>query len=116
MSLMIENCSNRHTMDGIEIETKGDSFPIASPIEGAESKHETSAWMTKYEYTRLLAARALQISTGDSPKIDVSGIHDPYEIARREIHARVVPLVIQRVLPNGKIETWNVRDMHIRDN
>ena len=79
---------------------------------------KTSMYMTKYEYTRLLAARALQISAGTEkghPRINVEGIYDPMDIARREIDERVVPLVIQRILPDGSTETWNVKDMHIRD-
>lgn len=79
---------------------------------------KTSAYMTKYEYARLLAARALQISSGTErgrPRINIEGNYDPTDIAQREIHERVVPLVIQRTLPDGSVETWHVKDMHIRD-
>jgi len=79
---------------------------------------KTSAYMTKYEYARLLATRALQISAGTErgrPRVDAEGLYDPSEIAKCEIHERVVPLVIRRTLPDGSVETWSVKDMHIRD-
>lgn len=107
--------SEQHTSDVIEIETAGDQsgWTYDKPI-----ARKTSIYMTKYEYTRLIAARALQISAGGEngrPRVKTEGIYDPMAIARLEIHQRAVPLVIQRTLPDGTVETWNAKEMNIRD-
>lgn len=105
-----------HTSDVLEIETTGDhqmGWTYDKP-----TARRTSPYMTKYEYTRLLAARALQISAGGEngrPRVRVDGIYDAMEIARREIHERVVPLAIIRTLPDKSTEVWNMKEMHIRD-
>lgn len=80
------------------------------------SKKRTIDYTTRYEYTMLIACRALQISFGKPPKVDIGDIKDPNEIAKMELHARVIPLIIVRTLPDGTKETWNVnKEMHIRD-
>ena len=71
--------------------------------------------MTKYEYARLIASRAVEIENGFVPKISADGIYNPYTIATVELHARVIPLVIIRTLEDGSRETWSIKDMHIRD-
>lgn len=82
-----------------------------------ENTKKTSNMMTRYEYTLLVAARALQISAGSEPLIPFreEGIYDPREIAERELKERVIPLVIQRSLPDGSKEYWHVRDMFIKN-
>lgn len=78
---------------------------------------KTSNRMTRFEYTMLVAARTLQISAGSPPLIDhkKEGIYDPREIAERELNERVIPLVIQRNLPDGSKEFWKVEDMYIKN-
>ena len=76
----------------------------------------TSPHMTKYEYTRLIAARSLQLASGCEPLVKIGpNDTDTIEIARRELCERVIPLVIRRFFPDGSVETWYVKDMHIRD-
>ena len=82
---------------------------------GSSQKKRTSDYMTKYEYTRLIGSRALEIDNGFSPKVNVEDVFNPYDIARMELHARVIPLVIERTLQDGTKEIWNVKDMHIRN-
>lgn len=77
---------------------------------------KTTKYMTKYEYTSLVAFRTIQLRYGDIPRIndipdDVK--YNSQEIARMELHARVIPLVIKRNLPNGDEEIWKVKDMVI---
>lgn len=78
---------------------------------------KTTNRLTKFEYTMLVAARALQISAGARPLIsyEEEGIFDPREIAEKELIERVIPLVIQRTLPDGTKEFWHVRDMYIKN-
>ena len=76
---------------------------------------KTSHYMTRYEYARLVGFRTLHIMGGAPPKIDIEGMVCPQEIAKRELHQRVIPLIITRTLPNGTRERWNPNEMHIID-
>ena len=62
--------------------------------------------LTRYEYARAVAARALQLSLGAPPLVDVEelSIKDPIEIAREEIKRGVIPIVIRRRYPNEEEE------------
>ena len=78
---------------------------------------KTSNRMTRFEYTMLIAARALQISAGSLPLINYKkeGIYEPREIAERELNERIIPLVIQRNLPDGSKEIWKIQDILIKN-
>jgi len=87
-----------------------------SEIPKGKKQRRTSNRMTKYEYTGIIAFRGVQISNGiDNPKIDVITSYEPLDIAREELHKRIIPLGIQRTLKNGTKEFWNVGEMIISD-
>ena len=73
----------------------------------------TSPLMTKFEYTRLIGIRAMQISMNAPVIVDTENMIDPINIAKKEIQEKKVPLIIKRKLPNGTFEHWNIRDMII---
>ncbi|MBI5354883.1 MAG: DNA-directed RNA polymerase subunit K [Candidatus Aenigmarchaeota archaeon] len=55
---------------------------------------------TKYEKTRILGARALQIAMGAPVLVARKQSEiDPIEIARKELDKGVVPLTVKRILP-----------------
>ena len=60
--------------------------------------------LTRYEYARAVAARALQLALGAPPLINIEelGLKDPIEIAREEIKRKVLPMVIRRRYPTGE--------------
>lgn len=74
---------------------------------------KTTEWMTKYEYTQLVACRSLQLSQGMIPLIDIKGDYNTLSIAERELNARVIPLCLCRILPDGTEEFWDPNKMHI---
>jgi DNA-directed RNA polymerase subunit K/omega len=98
-------------MEEIEIEI------IEIEEELPENTKKTSNRLTRYEYTLLVAARALSLSSGAMPVIPYRelGIYEPREIAERELVERVIPLVVQRTLPDGTKEFWHVKDMLIKN-
>ena len=53
---------------------------------------------TKFERTRIISARALQISMG-APLLVKTDEHDPKEIARLEFDRDVLPITIKRTMP-----------------
>ncbi|MFP4632639.1 MAG: DNA-directed RNA polymerase subunit K [Halobacteriota archaeon] len=50
---------------------------------------------TRYERARIVGARALQISRGAPPLIDVD-TNDPVRIASRELDRGVLPITVRR--------------------
>lgn len=63
---------------------------------------------TVYEKARVVGSRALQLSQGAKPLIDLSQkdlekiAYNPIEIAKLEFDAGVVPLTVKRSLPHEK--------------
>ncbi|MBI2579767.1 MAG: DNA-directed RNA polymerase subunit K [Candidatus Aenigmarchaeota archaeon] len=54
--------------------------------------------MTRFERTRIISARALQISMG-APVLIRTSHYDPMEIARMEFEKGVLPITVKRSLP-----------------
>ncbi|MDD1773922.1 MAG: DNA-directed RNA polymerase subunit K [Methanobacterium sp.] len=54
--------------------------------------------LTRFEKARLIGARALQLSMGAKPQIEVTGSIDPIDIATQELKENVLPLEVNRVL------------------
>ena len=69
--------------------------------------------MTIYERVRLLGERATQLSYGAKPMIKNVGNLDPKIIAKLELEAKLIPLIIIRTLPNGLKEKWRVSELEI---
>jgi DNA-directed RNA polymerase subunit K/omega len=74
-------------------------------IELSEDEH------TKYEKTRIIGSRALQISMG-APilvKLSQKDLEDisfnPIEIAKKEYAAGVIPMKVKRLPPQGRMRT-----------
>jgi len=61
--------------------------------------------LTRFEYSRLIGARALQLALGAPPLIEIpKGVTDPYILAKKELEAKVLPMVVVRTWPGGKEE------------
>ncbi len=64
---------------------------------------------TKYEKTRIIGARALQLSMGAPFLVKISEKkleelkYNPIEIAKLEFEAGVIPLQVKRELPGEKL-------------
>lgn len=59
--------------------------------------------MTRFEKTRLISARALQISYGAPPLIKPKKEMTPIDIAKEELEKNLLPLIVLRSLPNGEV-------------
>lgn len=69
--------------------------------------------LTKYERTRIIGARALQLSNGAQPMVKVDGLTDELEIANKELTEYKMPFIIRRKLPDGSYIDVKVSDMII---
>ena len=74
--------------------------------------HTTYPRITQYEYTKAISFRASMISNGAKPFILVpEGVTDSYQIAKMELHAKRLPFIFKRPLPNGQYEYWRLADL-----
>ncbi len=60
--------------------------------------------LTRFEKTRLISARALQLSFGAPPLLKTLESDTAYDIAKREFDEKVMPLAVIRRYPNGVVE------------
>jgi DNA-directed RNA polymerase I, II, and III subunit RPABC2 len=66
--------------------------------------------LTKYEKTRLLGTRALQIAMNAPLMIDPGAEVNPLRIAIMEFEAGVFPLKLVRTLPDGRVVELSVNE------
>ncbi|GAB6056100.1 DNA-directed RNA polymerase subunit K [Methanobacterium alkalithermotolerans] len=55
-----------------------------------------SSKLTRFEKARIIGARALQLSMGATPLVDVPNSLDPIDIATLELKKKVIPLDIRK--------------------
>ncbi len=64
--------------------------------------------LTRFEKTRLISARALQLSFGAPPLVKTLDSDTAYDIAKREFAEKIMPLAVIRRYPNGTVERVEV--------
>jgi len=60
--------------------------------------------LTRFEKTRIISARALQLSLGAPTLVKGTKGLPPEEVAKKEIDKKALPLLVIREYPDGKIE------------
>lgn len=59
---------------------------------------------TRFEFARIISARALQVALGAPILVEVKqGRFDPLTIAEEEFKACMIPMTIKRTLPSGEV-------------
>eukprot|EP00766_Chilomastix_caulleryi_P000598 gnl/Chilomastix_caulleri/1584.p1 GENE.gnl/Chilomastix_caulleri/1584~~gnl/Chilomastix_caulleri/1584.p1 ORF type:complete len:106 (+),score=28.47 gnl/Chilomastix_caulleri/1584:77-394(+) len=96
-----------------ELLNKGDEALTKHSEKAIEKKdRQTAPYITKFERARVLGARALQLSYGAPPTIQMPpGVTDPLEIAERELENNAIPMIIRRYLPDGCYEDWDISEL-----
>ena len=56
----------------------------------------SSEKLTRFEKARIIGARALQLSMGAQPKIEIGDTLDPIDIATLELKKGLIPLDIRK--------------------
>ncbi|NBO53031.1 MAG: hypothetical protein EBU84_00230 [Actinobacteria bacterium] len=80
----------------------------------ADPRHRSAPFLTQYEKTHILGFRTHQLSMGARPYIAVPAhVTDLREIARLELEARRLPIIIKRPMPDGTFEKWRLSDLLI---
>lgn len=68
--------------------------------------------LTKYERSRIIGARALQISMGAPILVEeLEKIGNPVEVAEKELEYSILPLTIRRIFPDGTIIDIALHDL-----
>jgi len=93
--------------DGDDFEIVYDDDDISETGVVKPEERMTKPFITLFEKVRILGDRAKQLSLGAKPMIKGLEInYSPKEIAKIELENGVIPLIIERELPNGKKEHW----------
>ena len=108
--LDLNNNSNR--IDVLENEVKLEDFRTTYD-NMKDKKRRTIPFLTKYEKARIIGKRAMQISKGSIPLIDIGNLDNPIDIAKKELFERKIPYIIRRPLPDGTYEDWRVDELRI---
>jgi DNA-directed RNA polymerase subunit K/omega len=74
--------------------------------------------MTRYEFDQIIGNRANQLAHGAIAFIDMSGIvtksnMELRKVALQELSEGKLPYIIGRMMPNGKMEYYRIRDMDL---
>lgn len=60
--------------------------------------------LTRFEVTRLLSARALQLALGAPPLVKVDKNMTVIEAAKKEFEKKILPLSVLRTYPSGEMK------------
>lgn len=69
--------------------------------------------LTKYEFVRLLTDRTKQLAQGAKHMLKNTQELSSKEIAKLEIKEKVIPLIIERPIPNSKSERWKISELYV---
>ena len=73
----------------------------------------TKPFLTKYEKVRILGDRSRQLAQGAKPMIKNTTGLSHKEVALLELKSRVIPLIIERPIPNVGVEKWKLSEIEI---
>jgi len=73
----------------------------------------TKPYLTKYEKVRILGDRARQLAQGAKPMIKNTTGLSHKEVALLELKSKIIPLIIERPIPNVGVEKWKLSELEI---
>ncbi|KXN69792.1 DNA directed RNA polymeras-like protein II polypeptide F [Conidiobolus coronatus NRRL 28638] len=94
-----------NNLEGQQVNNKINGGPVE------RSPRTTSPYLSKYEKARVLGTRALQLSMGAPPQVELHGETDTYRIALKELYAKKINLVVRRYFANKDWEDWSVDEL-----
>ena len=74
------------------------------------SNKNTFPILTKYERTKIIGKRALQLSQGSEPQIDIGNMTNALQIAIEEFNQKKIPFIFERVYPDGTKQEFKLSD------
>jgi len=105
---------NSNQIEVLENDTKLEDFRTTyDKMIDKNTQRRTIPFLTKYEKTRIIGKRAMQISKGSPPLVEIGDLENPIDIAKKELMERKIPFIIRRPLPDGSYEDWRVDELRI---
>lgn len=82
-------------------------------LEITDNSRVSKPILSKYEKVRILSTRTKQLLQGSKPMVkDIEGL-STREIALLELKNKVIPLIIERPIPNSAPERWKLSELEI---
>jgi len=75
----------------------------------------TKPILTKYERVRILSTRIKQLAQGAKPMLKNYAGLSSKEMAFEELKHKIIPIIIERPVPNVGIEKWKLSELQILD-
>ena len=67
--------------------------------------------LTKFERTQVVGMRMEQIARGAVPTVEVIDGWSVRDVVMAEIASKTIPLLVSRMMPNGRVETYRVDEL-----
>ena len=100
MAVLEQECKEIENRQIIEVDPVHEPEEIA--VTGKSKIQMGPPTLTRFEKARIMGARALQLSLGAPPFIEIpETASTSLDIAMEELEQRVIPIIIRRTLPNG---------------
>ena len=101
--LLDKECKIIEEREIIEVDPVHEPVEIELPGKGKIQMGPPT--LTRFEKARIVGARALQLSLGAPPFIEIpKTARSSLDIAMVELESKVIPIIIRRVLPNGDFQ------------
>ena len=101
--ILDEECKAIEQREIIEVDPTHE--PVEIELSGKGKIQTGPPTLTRFEKARIMGARALQLSLGAPPFIEIpKTARISLDIAMEELDRRVIPIIIRRVLPNGDFQ------------
>lgn len=118
---MSEDYSSSESVPEVNSDLPVDEVPeelnqevVETCIQPNQGDRVCSPFITKYEKSRILGTRALQISRNAPIFVELEAHEtDPLEIAKKELREKRIPYLIRRYLPDGSYEDWPITELII---
>lgn len=79
-----------------------------------DSYHRTIPILTKYEKTKIIGLRSVQLANGLKPFVEVpTDIIDPVVIAEMELKEKLLPFIVKRPISLTDFEYWPLKELEI---
>ena len=87
-----------------------DSRELRATLANKDIKRRSRPILSKYEATTIVGMRAQQIAKGSAPFIDTDE-SDPVDIAMKELRAKLIPVIVRRIMPDNISEYWRLSEL-----
>ena len=87
-----------------------DSRELRATLANKDIIRKSRPILSKYEATSIVGMRAQQIAKGSTPFIDTDD-SDPIDIATKELRAKLIPVIVRRIMPDNTSEYWRLTEL-----